>query len=154
MGGIMKKEQKYPEPTVGALIFNEDDQLLIVKTHKWHDNYTIPGGHVELGEHLVDALEREIKEETGLILSGADFLCFQEFVFDDCFWEKRHFIFFDFLCRVKPGQVRLNDEAEGYAWVDLDQVEEYPIDDYLRHSLEIIRKNPKYLQGGLSERDC
>jgi len=141
----MKKVQHYPEPTVGALIFNEKDQLLIVKTHKWHGNYTIPGGHVELGENLVKALEREIKEETGLILSKADFLCFQEFVYDECFWERRHFIFFDFICRVAPGEVQLNDEAEGYLWVGLDQVEEYPIDDYLRHSLDLIRKNPDIL---------
>jgi len=141
----MKKEQCFPEPTVGALIFNEKDQLLIVKTHKWHGNYTIPGGHVELGEHLMDALEREIKEETGLVLTGADFLGFQEFVYDECFWEHKHFIFFDFVCRVKPGEVQLNDEAEDYAWVDLDEVDHYPIDDYLRHSLDLIRKDPRHL---------
>ena len=82
----MKNEQQYPEPTVGALIFNENDQLLIVKTHKWRGNYTIPGGHVELGEQLVDALEREIKEETGLSLSGAEFLCVQEFIYDERPW--------------------------------------------------------------------
>jgi nucleoside triphosphatase len=141
----MKKNQQYPEPTVGALIFNDDDQLLIVQTHKWHGNYTIPGGHVELGEHLKKALAREIKEETGLILSRADFLCFQEFVFDDCFWEERHFIFFDFICRVNPGEVQLNDEAEGFVWVDLDRIEEYPIDDYLRYSLDMIREEPDRL---------
>jgi nucleoside triphosphatase len=142
----MKKLQQYPEPTVGALIFNEDDQLLIVKTHKWHGNFTIPGGHVELGEHLQDALSREIQEETGLILSRADFLCYQEFVYDDCFWEERHFIFFDFICRVMPGQVELNDEAEDYVWVDLDKIENYPIDDYLRYSLDMIREDPNRLK--------
>jgi nucleoside triphosphatase len=142
----MKDKQQYPEPTVGALIFNDQDQLLIVKTHKWHGNYTIPGGHVELGEHLLDAMKREIKEETGLTLSRADFLCFQEFVYDDSFWEQRHFIFFDFLCRVEPGEVKLNNEAEDYIWVDLDQVEEYPIDDYLRHALDFIRENPDRLE--------
>lgn len=143
----MKKEQQYPEPTVGALIFNENDQLLIVKTHKWHGNYTIPGGHVELGEKLLEALEREIREETGLTLTRADFLCYQEFVYDECFWEEKHFVFFDFVCRVLPGEVHLNDEAEDYVWVDLDEIENYPIDDYLRHSLDMIRKNPDYLKG-------
>ncbi len=142
----MKKEQQYPEPTVGALIFNDNDQLLIVQTHKWHGNYTIPGGHVELGEHLFEALGREIREETGLNLTRAEFLGYQEFVFDECFWEQKHFIFFDFVCRVEPGEVRLNEEAEGYIWVDLDKVEDYPIDDYLRHSLDMIRKDPGYLQ--------
>ncbi len=140
----MTANQRYPEPTVGALILNDRDQLLIVKTHKWRGNYTIPGGHVELGEHLLEALEREIREETGLVLQEAEFICYQEFVFDECFWEERHFIFFDYLCRVKPGEVRLNDEAEDYLWVDLDRVEDFPIDDYLRHSLDIIRESPRF----------
>lgn len=137
----MKKEQQYPEPTVGALIFNENHQLLLVRTHKWKDHYTIPGGHVELGESLSDALNREIQEETGLDLVDAKFLCYQEFIYDESFWEKKHFIFFDFVCRVKGEQVTLNDEAQDYAWVDLEEAYSYPIDEYLRYSLDLIKKD-------------
>jgi len=136
----MDKQRQYPEPTVGALIFNEDDKLLLVKTHKWKGKYTIPGGHVEMGEKLTEALEREIREETGLQLIQAEFLCFQEFIFDDNFWEKKHFIFFDFVCRVKGDLVNLNDEAQEYVWVDLDEAYSYPIDDYVRHSLDVIKE--------------
>lgn len=142
----MKPIKQYPEPTVGALIFNEKNQLLIVKTHKWKGNYTIPGGHVEMGEYLEDALRREIQEETGLILTKADHLCFQEFVFDDSFWEKKHFIFFDFVCRVEEGEVQLNEEAQDYAWVDLDRISDYPVDGYLKHSLDLIQANPRILE--------
>lgn len=142
----MKSPEKYPEPTVGALIFNDKDQLLIVKTHKWKGNYTIPGGHVEMGEYLEDALKREIWEETGLILVKANFLGFQEFVFDDSFWQKKHFIFFDFVCRVEDGLVRLNEEAEDYAWVEIDKIDEYPVDEYLKHSLDLIQANPQILE--------
>ncbi len=136
----MKTPQQFPEPTVGALIINKNDQLLLVKTHKWKGKYTIPGGHVEIGESLSAALEREIREETGLELIDAVFLCFQEFIFDESFWEKKHFIFFDYVCHVTDSEVMLNDEAQEYVWVDLDAVDSYPIDDYLRHSLELIRK--------------
>lgn len=141
-----KDTRQYPEPTVGALIFNSEDQLLLVKTHKWKGKYTIPGGHVELGESLQEALKREIGEETGLELVRGEFLCYQEFIYDDSFWEKRHFLFFDFVCRVKQGEVRLNDEAQEYAWVNLDRIDSYPIDKYVKHSLDLIAADPDILK--------
>ena len=142
----MKPTKQYPEPTVGALIFNDKNQLLIVKTHKWKGNYTIPGGHVEMGEYLEDALKREILEETGLNMVKAKYLCYQEFVFDDSFWEKRHFIFFDFVCRVEDGVVQLNEEAQDYAWVDIDKIDDYPVDGYVKHFLDLIQEDPHILE--------
>lgn len=142
----MKPTKQYPEPTVGALIFNDKNQLLIVKTHKWKGNYTIPGGHVEMGEYLEDALKREILEETGLNMVKAKYLCYQEFVFDDSFWEKRHFIFFDFVCRVEDGVVQLNEEAQDYAWVDIDKIDDFPVDGYVKHSLDLIQGDPRILE--------
>ncbi len=59
---------KYPDPTVGALIFNPEDKVLICKSHKWNDQYVIPGGHIELGEKMEDALKLEVLEETGLFI--------------------------------------------------------------------------------------
>jgi nucleoside triphosphatase len=136
----METKQQYPEPTVGALIINTDGKLLLVKTHKWKGKYTIPGGHVELGERLLEALSREIYEETGLEMIEAEYLCFQEFVYDECFWKQRHFIFFDFICRVKSGDIRLNEEAEEYVWVDVKEAHSYPIDPYLRYALELYQQ--------------
>ena len=56
-------KQRYPEPTVGALIFNTENKLLLVQSHKWRNKYVIPGGHIELGETHVAALKREIKKK-------------------------------------------------------------------------------------------
>jgi len=137
----MKTEQQYPEPTVGALIFNNKDQILLVKTHKWKGKYSIPGGHVELGESLTAALQREIMEETGLEMLSAKFLCYQEFIFDECFWEKKHYVFFDFMCKVDGEEVTLNEEAQEYVWADLEEAYTYPIDEYLRHSLDLIKES-------------
>jgi len=53
------KKQVYPEIGVGALISNKQGKILLVKSPKWFDKYTIPGGHVELGENLEVALIRD-----------------------------------------------------------------------------------------------
>ena len=58
-------EQLFPEPTVGGIIFNPENEILLVRSRKSKDLYVIPGGHIELGEAMEDALRREIFEETG-----------------------------------------------------------------------------------------
>lgn len=115
------QEQKYPEPTCGALIFNPEGRILLIKSYKWKNKYTIPGGHIELGEKIKDTLKREIKEETGLNIHDIKFICFHEFIYGKEFWKKKHFIFLDFACKTKSKNVRLNSEGQGFVWVTLSK---------------------------------
>ena len=123
-------KQKYPEPTVGALIINQEDKMFLMRTHKFRGRYVVPGGHIELGERMEEAVIREVKEETGLDVFDISFLCFQEFVYDDAFWKRRHYIFFDFFCRTDSTEVTLNDEAEEYLWVEPEAALKLEIDGY------------------------
>jgi len=123
-------DQMTPEPTVGALILNPEGEMLVVRSHKWKGSYTIPGGHVELGEKVSQAVVRECKEETGLDVKVEEFLCWQEFIYDEAFWKPRHFLFFDFACRSQGGAVTLNDEAEEYFWIRPEEALQLPIDPY------------------------
>lgn len=110
-------EQVYPEPTVGALIVNEEGKILLAKSHKWFDKYTLPGGHIEVGETMEEALKREVKEEVGLDVEVVEFLTMQEAIFAKEFYKRKHYIFFDFLCRVGAQQVKLDqDELQDYIW--------------------------------------
>src|SRR5438445_11268990 len=93
--------QVYPEPTVGALIVNKQGKILLTKSHKWFDKYTLPGGHIEVGEPMKEAVTREVKEEVGLDVEVAEMLLMQEAIFAKECWKKKHFIFFDFLCKSK-----------------------------------------------------
>jgi len=133
--------QVYPEPTVGALIVDKEGKILLTKSHKWFDKYTLPGGHIEVGETMKEAVAREVREEVGLDVEVAEMLLMQEAIFAEEFWKRKHFIFFDFLCKSKDQRVKLDGrELQEYVW-------EYPgaafrlnLDSFTKKTLE------KYLQ--------
>jgi len=133
-------EQRFPEPTVGALIFNRKDKVLLVQSDKWHGKYVVPGGHIELGERMEESLLREIEEETGLDVYDVNLALVQEFIYDEAFHKRRHFIFFDFVCRTDAAEddVVLNFEAQAYTWVTLEKALEMPIDTYTRRLIEKV----------------
>lgn len=134
-------KQKYPEPTVGALIFNQEGKVFLMKTHKWKDKYSIPGGHIEFGESIEDALKREVKEETGFDVYDIEFISHQEFIFGEEFWKKeRHFIFLDHACRTGSMEAKLNEEAQEYVWVSLEEALNLPIEPYARRIIEDYMK--------------
>lgn len=132
---IPMADQLFPEPTVGALIFNSEGKLFLMRSHKWHDAYVIPGGHIELGETAEDALRREIKEETALDIYDIRFICLQEFIYDSAFWKKRHFIFLDYACKTDSDEVTLNSEGHDHIWAGLDELDRLNIDSYTRNAL-------------------
>jgi nucleoside triphosphatase len=133
-------DQIFPAPTVGVFIFNSNGELLLLQSHKWPGRSVVPGGHVELGETLEQTVLREAKEETGLDVYDQEFICFQECIYDPAFWKPRHFIFFDYAAKTDSLDVQLNDEAEGYRWVKLDETLDLPPDSYTRYAIE------KYLE--------
>lgn len=129
-------KQKFPEPTCGALIFNLEGKIFLMKSHKWKGKYVIPGGHIELGETMEKALKREIKEETGLDIFDIGLIFFQEFIFDKSYWKKKHFIFFDFSCKTKSTKVKLNSEGQAYLWAKIEEALKLPIEPYTRKTIE------------------
>lgn len=130
---------KYPEPTVSAIIFNPEGKILLCKSHKWGDKYVIPGGHIELGEKLEEALKREIWEETGLDIYDIRLISLKESIYSDTFYDKKHFIFIDYICKTDSSNVSLNHEAEEYEWADLDQIEYYDLGGFTRELLVKLR---------------
>jgi len=132
-------KQQYPEPTVGALIFDPDGNIFLMRSHKWKDRYCIPGGHIEVGERIEDALKREVKEETGLDVFDLEFILFQEFVCGDSFWEKgRHYIFFDYACRTEG-----SDAAGRCVWVPVAEASDLDLERYTRNVIkEYLKRHP------------
>jgi nucleoside triphosphatase len=137
--------QVFPEPTVGVFIINDEGKLLLLQSHKWPGKYVVPGGHVELGERIEQAAVREAREETGLEVYDLQFLCWQEFIYDESFWQRKHFIFFDFACKCSANTVQLNDEAESFIWIQPEKALNLPMDISMQNSLNkylsILAKN-------------
>ena len=129
-------DQQFPEPTVGAVIFNTDGKFLLLKSHKFNGQFVVPGGHIELGESMEQALRREIMEETGLTVRDIELVDLQEFIYDEIFWKKRHFIFHDYRCRTDDSKVTLNEEAQEYLWVTLEESRSLPVEPYTRHTID------------------
>ncbi|NBI05418.1 NUDIX domain-containing protein [Senegalia massiliensis] len=134
---------KYPEITVGAVIFNPDNKILLCKSHKWNNKYIIPGGHIELGEKMEEALKREILEETGLEIYDIKLISIKESVYNEVFHEDKHFIFIDYICKTDSYNVVLNEEAEEYEWVDLNEIDNYELGGFVKSLLEEIKKKEK-----------
>ena len=129
-------DSEYPEPTAGALIQDPEGRILLLRSHKFNDLYTIPGGHIELGETAEEALRREVKEETGLEVYDIAFLMYQDFVFDEAFWKRKHFVFLDFTCKTDCTIVQLNDEAQDYQWTTPADALNLPVETYTLRAIE------------------
>ncbi len=111
----------FPIVTVGAAIFHpRTHDVLMVRTHKWSGRWGIPGGKVHLGEPCVDALHRELKEETNLEISEVEFVLVQDCIGSKEFYRDAHFVLLNYRCRaLEPLDVILNEEAQEFRWVPL-----------------------------------
>ncbi|MDH5483183.1 MAG: NUDIX domain-containing protein [Candidatus Bathyarchaeota archaeon] len=133
VGEQKKKERRCPEPTVGGLILNDEKKVLLAKPSKWKNRFTLPGGHIELGESIEEALKREIKEETGLEITPIRLLNLQEAICSEEFHEPRHFIFLDFLCEAQITEVKVDqDELQEFLWVEPAEALKMDVDSFTK----------------------
>jgi len=108
-----------PVATVGALILNDREECLMVQTRKWGDKWGIPGGKIRRGETALEALRREILEETNLELQDIRFVMVQDCVDSTEFYRKAHFVLLNYIARTDKNEVILNEEAQNFRWISL-----------------------------------
>ncbi len=101
-------DRSYPDRPwvgVGGIVF-QDNKVLLVKRGKepGFGRWSIPGGAVDLGEYVKAALQREIEEETGLLVEVLDLVeIFERIIPDDQGKILYHYVLLDYWCRVKSG---------------------------------------------------
>jgi phosphoglycolate phosphatase len=133
-------QQHIPISTVGALIFNFNGEVLMIRTHKWSNKWGIPGGKIKWGETSEAALRREIKEETNLKVTDIKFVLVQDCIHSKEFYHDAHFVLLNYTCRAagKNPQVKLNDEGQEFRWLRLAEAKKLKLNKPTKILLEAV----------------
>jgi ADP-ribose pyrophosphatase YjhB (NUDIX family) len=135
------KRDPAPVATVGALIFDDADRVLMIRTHKWSNRWGIPGGKIRAGEPSEDALRRELREETALDVTDVRFVLVQDCIHSLEFYRDAHFVLLNYTCRAAGAVVvKLNEEAQEFRWVSLEESLNLPLNQPTRILVEAVMK--------------
>jgi 8-oxo-dGTP diphosphatase len=131
----MSRHQRPSRPVLGAAaVVIHEGRVLLIRRGQAPDagEWSIPGGAVELGESIEDALRRELREETGLEIAVGPFLEVFERVELDAAGVRFHFVVLDYAATVTGGTLRAGDDAAAVAFADPADLDRYALADSVR----------------------
>ena len=122
-----------PELSVGAVVVHDGSLLLVRRGHgPAAGQWSVPGGRLEWGETIAEAVVREVREETGLECVCGEMLGWVEIIDDDHASPDHHFVVLDFVATVlEHGVPVVGDDAAEVRWVPLADVLDLNIVDGL-----------------------
>ncbi len=125
-------------PAVSAIITDSEGRILLQRRS---DNglWGLPGGTMEIGETIVDALHREIKEETGLIIEPTGIVGIYSnpkhvIAYSD--GEVRQEFSICFACKVIGGQLKVSDESTGIAFFSHEEIQHLELHSSIRQRID------------------
>jgi len=126
-------QRRYPAaPLVGvaAAVFNAAGQVLLVQRGRppRQGQWGLPGGLLDLGERLVDGVQREIREECGIEIAVVDLVA----AFEPIHWDaagvvEYHYVVLDYWAHHVRGLPVAQDDAAAVAWADVATLELYQL---------------------------
>jgi len=129
-------------PGVGALIFRgrgTRGPILLVERggHPLKGYWSLPGGLVETGESLDEAVRREILEETGLRVKPVEmFGVFERVMRDARGRAEYHYLLMDYVCKVTGGRLQAGDDVARAEWVAREKLGDYHMTEGTREVIE------------------
>jgi mutator protein MutT len=128
------RDPRLPRIAVAAIVFDGDRVLLVERgAPPGVGLWTVPGGKVEPGERLADAVVREVREETGLDVRCGAIVEVVERIGDDY-----HYVIVDYVAYGRGEPIAAGD-ARDARWVALDEIDRLPLTDGLRPVVDRAR---------------
>lgn len=139
MTDIRREYTSIPLVGVGALIVNNNKVALVRRANEpSKGQWSIPGGLVNLGESLPDAVIREAFEETGLIVRPKFLVELLDRIFHDESGAVRyHYVLADYWCEVTGGILSAGSDASAAEWVNFSELPTFNLADV---TLDVILK--------------
>ena len=138
----MRQYPDRPIVAVGAVILDGDRVLLVQRGQEpLKGEWSLPGGAVEVGETLVAALAREVREETSLDVEVGEVVEVLDSIRRDAAGRiEYHYIIIDYACRVRggtPTKAARGTDADDVRWIGIDELERYNVTS---RAIAVIRK--------------
>jgi len=134
--------REYPEaPVVGVgAVIDEGGRIVLIRRDREpaRGRWTFPGGVVELGEMVHEAVRREALEETGLEVEVGELVAIVDRILRDGSGRiQYHYVILDFFARPVGGSLRPGDDASEVRWASLAELDEL---DVTEQAKEIAQK--------------
>ena len=145
----MTARREYPERPivgVGGGVIRDERALLIRRgSAPLLGEWSIPGGMLELGETILEGVQRELLEETAIEVKVIDLIeVFERVTRDEAAKLKYHFVILDYLCEAVRGEAQAGSDVTDVAWARESELGEYSLTPtatrVIRKAFEIARR--------------
>lgn len=135
-------ERRYPERPivgVGAIVYEGGRVLLVERGREpLRGAWSLPGGVVEAGESLKEAIRREVREETGLEVEPVSVAeVFERILRDAQGRAEYHYVLIDYLCRPLGGELKAGDDVTRAVWAARSELADYAMTE---GTLDVIER--------------